>query len=80
VAAEQDALDLAAGADSLAKLVIAKGVITVFNKEGLENRRWVYFNVHLRHAPNQVQKIVREALVGTPNVSMRTPPGTMNVA
>jgi hypothetical protein len=28
VAAEQDALDLAAGADSLAKLVIAKGVIT----------------------------------------------------
>jgi len=54
--------------------LFAKGVITVFNKEGLENRRWVYFNVHLRHAPNQVQKIVREALVGTPNVSMRTPP------
>jgi small-conductance mechanosensitive channel/CRP-like cAMP-binding protein len=54
--------------------LFAKGVITVFNKEGLENRRWVYFNVHLRHAPNLVNKIVRESLVGTPNVSVRTPP------
>ena len=54
--------------------LFAKGVITVFNKEGLENRRWVYFNVHLRHAPNTVQKIVRDALKGTPNVSMTTPP------
>ena len=39
--------------------LFAKGVITVFNKDGLENRRWVYFNVHLRHPPNLVQKIVR---------------------
>jgi small-conductance mechanosensitive channel/CRP-like cAMP-binding protein len=54
--------------------LFAKGVITVFNKEGLENRRWVYFNVHLRHPPNQVQKIVKQALVGTPNVSTTTPP------
>ena len=54
--------------------LFAKGVITIFNKDGLENRRWVYFNVHLRHAPNQVQTIVKEALAGTPNVSMRAPP------
>ena len=54
--------------------LFAKGVITVFNKDGLENRRWVYFNVHLRHPPNQVQKIVRDALAGTPNVSRTTPP------
>ena len=32
--------------------LFAKGVITVFDKDGLENRRWVYFNVHLRHPPN----------------------------
>jgi small-conductance mechanosensitive channel/CRP-like cAMP-binding protein len=54
--------------------LFAKGVITVFGKEGLENRRWVYFNVHLRHPPNLVAKIVRDSLVGTPNVSKTTPP------
>ena len=54
--------------------LFSKGVITLFNKEGLENRRWVYFNVHLRHPPNMVQRIVREALAGAPNVSMTTPP------
>jgi small-conductance mechanosensitive channel len=54
--------------------LFAKGVITIFNKNGLENRRWVYFNVHLRHPPNQVQQIVRAALAGTPNVSTTTPP------
>ncbi|MGZ3440696.1 MAG: cyclic nucleotide-binding domain-containing protein, partial [Polyangia bacterium] len=54
--------------------LFAKGVITLFGKDGLENRRWVYFNVHLRHPPNQVQKIVADALVGTPNVSTVTPP------
>jgi small-conductance mechanosensitive channel/CRP-like cAMP-binding protein len=53
--------------------LFAKGVITLFGKEGLENRRWVYFNVHLRHPPNMVQKIVRDALAGTPNVSTKTP-------
>jgi small-conductance mechanosensitive channel/CRP-like cAMP-binding protein len=54
--------------------LFAKGVITIFGKEELQNRRWVYFNVHLRHPPNLVQKIVRDALVGTPNVSTKTPP------
>lgn len=54
--------------------LLAKGIVTIFNKDGLENRRWVYFNVHLRHPPNLVQKIVKEALVGTPNVSITTPP------
>lgn len=54
--------------------LFAKGVITIYGKDGLENRRWVYFNVHLRHPPNRVQRIVTQALVGTPNVSMRTPP------
>ena len=53
--------------------LFAKGAITVFGKDGLENRRWVYFNVHLRHAPNTVQRIVKEALAGTPNVSTKTP-------
>ena len=57
--------------------LFSKGVITVFNKEGLENRRWVFFNVHLRHPPNQVNQIVRDALVGTPNVSTRTPPDSI---
>jgi small-conductance mechanosensitive channel/CRP-like cAMP-binding protein len=54
--------------------LVTKGVLTIFAKDGLENRRWVYFNVHARHPPNQVQKVVKEALVGTPNVSTRTPP------
>jgi small-conductance mechanosensitive channel/CRP-like cAMP-binding protein len=54
--------------------LFAKGVITIFAKDGLEHRRWVYFNVHLRHPPNLVQQIVRDALAGTPNVSTRTPP------
>ncbi|MDB4967765.1 MAG: Potassium efflux system KefA protein [Myxococcales bacterium] len=54
--------------------LFAKGVITIFGKEGLENRRWVYFNVHLRHAPNQVQQVVLASLAGTPNLSTRTPP------
>jgi small-conductance mechanosensitive channel/CRP-like cAMP-binding protein len=54
--------------------LFAKGVITIFSKDGLQNRRWVYFNVHLRHPPNQVQQIVREALAGTPNVSTATLP------
>jgi CRP-like cAMP-binding protein len=54
--------------------LFAKGVVTTFNKDGLESRRWVYFNVHLRHPPNQVQKAVLDALAGTPNVSTSTPP------
>jgi CRP-like cAMP-binding protein len=54
--------------------LFSKSVITSFNKDGLENRRWVYFPVHLRHPPNQVQKVVTDALRGTPNVSARTPP------
>ncbi len=54
--------------------LFAKGVITIFNKDGLENRRWVYFNVHLRHPPNLVQQLVRDALAGTRNVSTTTPP------
>jgi small-conductance mechanosensitive channel/CRP-like cAMP-binding protein len=53
--------------------LFSKGVITQFNKDGLENRRWVYFNVHLRHPPNQVQEVVVAALRGTPNVSTVTP-------
>jgi small-conductance mechanosensitive channel/CRP-like cAMP-binding protein len=53
--------------------LFSKGVITQFNKDGLENRRWVYFNVHLRHPPNHVQEVVVAALQGTPNVSTATP-------
>jgi small-conductance mechanosensitive channel/CRP-like cAMP-binding protein len=54
--------------------LITKGVITNFQKDGLENRRWVYFNVHLRHPPNQVIQVITDALRGTPNVSEQTPP------
>jgi small-conductance mechanosensitive channel/CRP-like cAMP-binding protein len=54
--------------------LFSKGVITQFNKDGLENRRWVYFNVHLRHAPNFVIATVVDALAGAPNVSTVTPP------
>jgi small-conductance mechanosensitive channel/CRP-like cAMP-binding protein len=54
--------------------MFAKGVITIFAKDELQNRRWVYFNVHLRHPPNLVQKIVVDALAGTPNVSTLKPP------
>jgi small-conductance mechanosensitive channel/CRP-like cAMP-binding protein len=54
--------------------IVTKGVVSIFAKDGLENRRWVYFNVHLRHPPNIVERIVRDALVGTPNVSMQKPP------
>jgi small-conductance mechanosensitive channel/CRP-like cAMP-binding protein len=54
--------------------LFAKGTITIFGKDGLQNRRWVYFNVHLRHPPNQVQQVVTAALAGAPNVSMSPPP------
>jgi small-conductance mechanosensitive channel/CRP-like cAMP-binding protein len=54
--------------------MVTKNVITNFNKDGLENRRWVWFNVHLRHAPNQVTKTVIDSLKGIPNVSEKTPP------
>jgi CRP-like cAMP-binding protein len=53
--------------------ILTKGVVTIFGKDELQNRRWVYFNVHLRHAPNLVQKVVKDALAGTPNVSTKTP-------
>jgi small-conductance mechanosensitive channel/CRP-like cAMP-binding protein len=54
--------------------MLTKSVLTNFAKDGLENRRWVYFNVHMRHPPNDVQKVVIGALQGIPNVSERTPP------
>ncbi len=54
--------------------MITKTIITNFSKDGLENRRWVYFNVHLRHPPNLVIKTVVDSLSGIPNVSERTPP------
>lgn len=57
----------------LPNAMFTKGVITLFNKDGLQNRRWVYFNVHLRHPPNLVQSVVQAALVGTPNLSADTP-------
>jgi small-conductance mechanosensitive channel/CRP-like cAMP-binding protein len=54
--------------------LFAKGVITIFGKETLQNRRWVFFNVHLRHSPNRVQEVVLAALAGVANVSTTTPP------
>jgi CRP-like cAMP-binding protein len=54
--------------------MLTKGVLTNFNKDGLENRRWVYFNVHLRHPPNRVQSLVCDALRDLHNVSQKTPP------
>jgi CRP-like cAMP-binding protein len=54
--------------------LFGKGVLTHFNKDQLQNRRWVYFNVHLRHAPNLVQQVVLQALADTPNVSTRPAP------
>ena len=54
--------------------LVTKGTITNFNKDGLENRRWVYFSVGLRTPPNEVQKIVLAALQDVPNVSKTTPP------
>ncbi len=53
---------------------LTKGVITTFNQDGLENRRWVYFHVHLRHPPNVVEATVMAALTEVPNVSAQTPP------
>jgi CRP-like cAMP-binding protein len=54
--------------------LVTKSLITNFSKDGLENRRWVYFNVHLRHPPNQVIDTVKAALVDIPNVSTNIPP------
>ncbi|HZS35679.1 MAG TPA: mechanosensitive ion channel family protein [Polyangia bacterium] len=54
--------------------MMTKGVITNFNKDELENRRWVYFSVGLRHPPNDVQRVIVDALGDVPNVSKRTPP------
>jgi small-conductance mechanosensitive channel/CRP-like cAMP-binding protein len=54
--------------------VITKSVIQNFQKDGRENRRWVYFNVHMRHPPNQVIETVAGALKSIPNVSEKTPP------
>jgi len=49
--------------------LITKSLIQNFNKDGRENRRWVYFNVHMRHPPNDVIETVKAALGGIPNVS-----------
>ncbi len=54
--------------------ILTKGVVSIFSKDELQNRRWVYFNVHLRHSPNLVEKVVKDALTGTPNVSTLKPP------
>jgi small-conductance mechanosensitive channel/CRP-like cAMP-binding protein len=54
--------------------IVTKSLITNFSKDGLENRRWVYFNVHLRHPPNHVIATVKAALTDIPNVSDKTPP------
>jgi small-conductance mechanosensitive channel/CRP-like cAMP-binding protein len=54
--------------------MLTKTVIFNYAKDGLENRRWVYFNVHMRHPPNQVIGVVLESLKGTRNVSERTAP------
>jgi small-conductance mechanosensitive channel/CRP-like cAMP-binding protein len=54
--------------------VLTKGVVTVFGKDGRENRRWVHFNAHQHHPPNRVEKIVKDALAGIANVSAKKPP------
>jgi small-conductance mechanosensitive channel/CRP-like cAMP-binding protein len=54
--------------------LFSKGVITIFNKDELENRRLIHIPVHMRHPPNQVQKVVLAAIAGAPNVSERIPP------
>jgi small-conductance mechanosensitive channel/CRP-like cAMP-binding protein len=54
--------------------ILTKSTIQNFAKDGRENRRWVYFNVHMRHPPNQVIDTVHAALKGIPNVSDKTPP------
>ncbi len=53
---------------------LTKGVITNFNKDGLENRRWVYFHVQVRHPPNVVETAVMNALTNVPTVSASPAP------
>lgn len=38
------------------------------------HRQWVQFDVHYRHPPNEVQRVVLEALKGVPNVREDPPP------
>lgn len=54
--------------------MVAKGIITNFNKSGQEHRQAVNFHVHLRHPPNQVQQVAVAAVAGVPNISAVPPP------
>ncbi len=47
---------------------LAKGQITNLSRPVGWHRQWVYINIHNRHPPNEVQRVVIEALKGVPNV------------
>jgi small-conductance mechanosensitive channel/CRP-like cAMP-binding protein len=59
---------------TLPNAIVAKGVVTNFNKGVLQHRQWLRFNAHLRHPPDEVQRVVLECLRGLGNVSQSPPP------
>jgi small-conductance mechanosensitive channel/CRP-like cAMP-binding protein len=54
--------------------LIAKGLILNLSRPVAWHRQWVQFDVHYRHPPNEVQKVVLEALKGIANVKQADPP------
>jgi len=53
--------------------LLAKSVIVNSTQPFGRQRRWVYFDVHYRHPPNEVQRVVLEAIAGLPNVEHAEP-------
>lgn len=58
---------------TLPNALVTRGVITRFGK-ATPHREWVSVNVHLRHPPTKVQRILLDAMRNVPNVDWRIPP------
>ena len=53
--------------------MLAKGIFTNLSRPVPWHRQWVHFSVHYRHPPNEVQRIVLDAMRDLPNVKPSDP-------
>jgi small-conductance mechanosensitive channel/CRP-like cAMP-binding protein len=53
--------------------VMAKSVLVNHSRPVGWQRRWVRFDVHYRHPPNEVERIVLDAIAGVPGVRYEAP-------
>jgi small-conductance mechanosensitive channel/CRP-like cAMP-binding protein len=53
--------------------LLARSVIVNSSRPYGRQRRWVYFDVHYRHPPNEVQRVVLGALAGIPDIEPADP-------